>query len=47
LSRGSPIWRRQSDFLTDFQSRYDTETIPDAFFGIIRKEEEPVDAFAD
>lgn len=28
------LWKRQEDFMGDFQFRYDTNTIPGAFFGV-------------
>ncbi len=34
------IWGRYENFLTDFQHRYETKTIPAAFFGIIRRHDE-------
>jgi hypothetical protein len=34
------LFRKYDDFLTDFQKRYDTKTIPGAFFGIIQPKDE-------
>lgn len=34
------FWRRYDDFIKDFQGRYETETIPGAYFGITRNKDE-------
>ena len=34
------FWRRYENFLSDFQARYETETIPGAYFGITRDKDE-------
>lgn len=34
------VWRRRADFMTDFQTRYESKAIPGAFFGIITPKDE-------